>query len=138
MTVAKVVFDWLEKLKVANHERSLRSHEPVEPKPTARKSKAVEKAKAVKDVSGFVYVMKSGTHYKIGMTSRQSGRINEIKVLFPIVKLIHQIACSDAKKVEVYLHKKYKKQRITHEWYSLTREDVQWFKSLKDYELDNL
>lgn len=85
---------------------------------------------------GYVYVMKSVGMYKIGMTSRKSGRLDEIKRMVPVLKLMCQIACDDAGAVETYLHKKYKKQRITHEWYKLNKEDLKWFKSLKDHDLD--
>ena len=87
---------------------------------------------------GHVYMMKSGGWCKIGMTSRQSGRLGELRGLFPVIKLIHQIECNDAGKVETYLHKKFKKQRVTREWYKLTKEDIAWFKSLKDCDLDEL
>lgn len=68
---------------------------------------------------GYVYIMKSAGYYKIGMTSRESGRINELRQLFPVLKLIHQFACNDRSKVESNLHKKYKKQQVTREWYKL-------------------
>jgi len=84
---------------------------------------------------GYVYVMKSGQRYKIGMTSRKSGRLNEIKGLFPVIRLVLQIACHNAGTVETYLHKKYKKQRIVREWYKLEKQDLEWLKSLHDYEL---
>lgn len=88
---------------------------------------------------GYVYVMKSwGGVCKIGMTTRESGRLDEIKRMVPILRLYCQIACKDAAAVETYLHKKYKKQRITHEWYKLSKEDLKWFKSLKDHDLDSI
>lgn len=88
-----------------------------------------------RDLSGYVYIVKSLGYYKIGMTSKQSERVKALRVSLPVLKLINQFACKDRQRVESYLHKKYKKQQVKGEWYKLTKEDIQWLKSLQDYEL---
>ena len=139
MSAPDYVIEWGKKFVKASEELAerMKNAEPRERRKRREISKVSQKAKT-KSAAGYIYIMKSGGWYKIGMTSRKSGRLGEIRVLFPIVKLITQIACEDAGKVETYLHKKYKKQRITHEWYKLTKQDIQWFKSLKDHDLDEV
>lgn len=105
------------------------------PREEAKPKKVVE-VKAP-DLAGYVYLMRSDNGYhKIGMSKKTSERLFGVKRLYPVeIELIHQIKCHDRRKVEQMLHKKYRKQRYGHEWFSLAPGDVEWITSLRDYEL---
>lgn len=87
--------------------------------------------------SGFVYLMQSANgYYKIGISKDTRNRLKGLNRQFPIqIVIISQIKCHDRRKVEKLLHKKYAAKRAEYEWFNLDPEDVEWIKSLKNYEL---
>ena len=119
----------------------------VKPKPvpaprvkTKRDLEAEEQARiyAENKRAGYVYLMRSenGLH-KIGISRDVDRRKKDLNRQFPIrIEIVHQIACRDRRKVEMYLHDKYKAKRAQHEWFDLDDEDVAWILSLRNYDLD--
>lgn len=88
--------------------------------------------KEAKVVVGFVYLMKSGRHYKIGRTSSVARRGGELAVKIPVPpKTIHSIETDDPVGVEAYWHKRFANKRGEGEWFELDSQDVNAFKRWK-------
>lgn len=85
-----------------------------------------------KITTGFVYLMKSGPHYKVGRTNSLARREWELGIKIPVPpRTIHYIETDDPVGVEAYWHKRFDDKRGEGEWFNLTAEEVQAFKRWK-------
>ena len=81
---------------------------------------------------GFVYLMRSGKHYKIGRSNSAGRRKYELKLLLPEkAELIHEIKTDDPVGIEAYWHKRFEEKRKSGEWFELTGPDVKAFRRRK-------
>jgi hypothetical protein len=83
-------------------------------------------------MTGFVYLMKSGRHYKIGHTNSTGSRERQLAIKIPIPpRTIHSIETDDPVGVEGYWHRRFETKRGEGEWFDLSPEDVRAFKRWK-------
>lgn len=90
------------------------------------------KGKLTRVPTGFVYLMKSGRHYKIGRSKSVGRREWELGIKIPIPpKTIHSIETDDPVGVEAYWHRRFAEKRGEGEWFNLDAADIAAFKRWK-------
>lgn len=104
--------------------RSLVTGEVSEPKP----------GRGEPVVNGYVYLVKSGKHHKIGMTNHVGRRTYEIDLQLPEkLEVVHVIPTDDPAGIERYWHQRFASKRTNGEWFLLTGDEIAAFCSRRDY-----
>jgi|SRR5579859_2763961 len=80
-------------------------------------------------VSGFVYLLRSVKHYKLGRTNAAGRRLRELAIQLPQKPdTVHVIETGDPEGIEQYWHRRFADRRQGGEWFALSADDVRAFK----------
>ncbi len=97
--------------------------------PTAQVYDENEPQNARPNEHGWVYLIRSGAHCKIGRSDQLERRIKEIKIALPeAATLVHAIETDDPAGIEAYWHRRFAHKRANGEWFSLDRDDLAAFR----------
>jgi hypothetical protein len=114
---------WLS--EVGEYEDVLAMLPTADVEPRSKESKSASK-------DGSVYLLRSGSYYKIGKSDEIERRIKEIRVALPeATSLEHSILTDDPSGIEAYWHRRFADRRMNGEWFKLSTADVLAFKRRK-------
>jgi hypothetical protein len=81
---------------------------------------------------GYVYLLKAGRYYKIGMTNAAGRRERELAIQLPEkAQTVHIIRTDDPVGIEAYWHGRFAAKRKHGKWFDLDSADVKAFRRRK-------
>lgn len=79
---------------------------------------------------GWVYLLQTGWHYKIGKSKDVRKRVAALQTASPyLIELVYAVRAEDMDFLESFLHQDYDDNRVSGEWFELSSEQV---KNVKD------
>jgi hypothetical protein len=101
-------------------------------KPPAQRMQNDPAAKGDSNEIGFVYLLKSGRHFKVGRTNSAGRRERELSIQLPErAEQVHVIETDNPVGIERYWHQRFAARRKNGEWFELAPADVKALKRRK-------
>jgi len=111
----------VEQINQLRQETSKPSVWPVKPDPSPPSSLS----------AGYIYLVQSGPHYKIGITTDVDRRVKQLGTMPPFgLETVHTIYSEDMYDLERTLHERFGDKREEGEWFLLDDKDVEYIKGL--------
>jgi hypothetical protein len=83
----------------------------------------------ISEITGYVYVLKCGEHFKIGHTIQVSKRMLQLSIQLPYKpQLVHVIATDEHERLEDTIHDYFDAYRLNGEWFELTSDHLHTFR----------
>ncbi len=94
-------------------------------------SKPTPSSSTRKAKPGYVYLIRSGTLYKLGITTDLDKRIAQLNTGLPLgAELLWSVHTAIPKKFETDLHAYFADKRTNGEWFDLEQADIDYIRSL--------
>lgn len=77
----------------------------------------------IKNLIGYVYVVKANGLYKIGSAKDLDRRLMQLRTASPYLEEIDFIVCVAYREIEKHLHALFSQKREAGEWFSLNEDD---------------
>lgn len=90
-----------------------------------KQRKIFEEKEYEREHTGFVYLIKLGDSYKIGITKNTKERFKQFEFMPFDLQIIKTAKVKNYENIETLLHDMYKEKRIKGEWFNLTQDDIQ-------------
>lgn len=82
----------------------------------------------------FIYLIKAGDYYKIGMSSNVEKRVYSIQTEIPYeITQIHTFEADNPREAERFLHRIFRHKRINGEWFNLSTYDLSFLSTIAGY-----
>ena len=80
---------------------------------------------------GFVYILKCGPFYKIGLSQVVDKRVEQLATIPPFdVELLYTIETDNMYELESFLHDRFSEKRKNGEWFELKETDLEYIRGL--------
>lgn len=88
--------------------------------------------KTKRSTAGYVYLIRCGEHYKIGITKTVSRRLTQFSTKLPVKpELVCSIPSPDMYTLEKELHNRFADKRSNGEWFALDDNDVAYISGME-------
>lgn len=79
---------------------------------------------SIKNLLGYVYVVRANGLYKIGSAKDLDRRLRQLRTASPYLEEIDFIVCVAYREIEKHLHALFSQKREAGEWFSLHEDDL--------------